>query len=164
MTLVALVRDVSASIVNCELTHLSRVPIDFAAASRQHDAYSQALAALGCVVEHVPVGADMPDSVFIEDTAVVLDEVAIITRPGAESRRGETPAVEFALASYREVRRMEAPATLDGGDVLSVGRAIYVGVSGRTNAAAVDQLRASVSPFGFSVEAIEVREIGRAHV
>ena len=89
-----------------------------AAARAQHQAYEAALAALGCAVEQVPGGEHQPDSVFIEDTAVVLDEVAILTRPGAESRRAEVDAVQTALARYRPIERLSPPATLDGGDVI----------------------------------------------
>jgi dimethylargininase len=93
--------------------------------------------------------------VFIEDTAVVLDEAAIVTRPGAASRRAEVDAVEAALARYRPVRRIAAPATLDGGDVLRIGRVIYVGVSGRTNDAGVRQLADIAAPFGYAIVPVE---------
>lgn len=110
---------------------------------------------LGCVVEQVPGAAEFPDSVFIEDTAVVLDEVAIVTRPGAASRRGETGAVEAALSRYRPIARIAAPATLDGGDVLRVGRVLYVGVSGRTNDGGIRQLAAHAGPVGYEIVAVE---------
>ena len=99
----------------------------------------------------------MPDSVFIEDTAVVFDEVAVITRPGAVSRQGETAAVAEAMAVYRPVVQIEAPATIDGGDVLTVGRRVFVGESTRTNAAAISQLARHLAPSGYTVHIVSVR-------
>src|SRR6476661_8556883 len=131
--LVALTRAVPPSIVECELTHLARAPIDVRIARAQHDQYEQTLRALGCRVERVAAAPEMPDSVFIEDTAVVFDEVAVITRPGAVSRRAEPQAVAAALSRYRPLRYVEPPATIDGGDVLVVGRRVFVGLSTRTN-------------------------------
>ena len=102
--LVALTLDISPAMASCELTHLARVPIDVARARAQHREYEQALADAGCRVERLPSGPDMPDSVFVEDIAIVFDELAIVTRPGAESRRAETPAVAEALAAYRPLQ------------------------------------------------------------
>ena len=112
---------------------------------------------LGCRIERLPPLDDFPDSVFVEDTAVVLDECAVITRPGATSRRGETPSVAQALREHRTLFCIDSPGTMDGGDVLRVGRRIYVGLSTRTNREAVDQLARFVTPFGYSVDAIRVR-------
>lgn len=98
---------------------------------------------------------DLPDSVFVEDAAVVFGEVAVITRPGAVSRRGETASVAGVLAKYRPLRFIEAPGTVDGGDVLRAGRRVYVGLSSRTNAEGVAQLRALLVPFDYPVEAVE---------
>jgi dimethylargininase len=152
--LLALTRPVPRSIESCELTHLDRQPIDLQRAAAQHDSYRSALEELGCTVEELPRLDDMPDSVFVEDTAVVLDELAIITRPGAASRRGETATMAEALGRRRTLVRIEAPATLDGGDVLTIGRQIFVGRSARTSAAGVAQLRDAVAPFGYSVESV----------
>jgi len=157
VSILALTRDVSPAIARCELTHLERIPIDPSIARRQHAAYERCLASAGCVVQRVEGGADMPDAVFIEDIAVVFDEIAVITRPGAESRREETSAVSEAVTRYRPVRRVEPPGTLDGGDVLVVGRTVFVGCSGRTNAAGLAQLRCSVRPLGYDVREVEVR-------
>jgi dimethylargininase len=98
----------------------------------------------------------MPDSVFIEDTAVVLDEIAIIMRPGAASRRDEPAAVADALVPFRPIASIDPPGTLDGGDVLVVNRSIFVGASGRANRAGVDQFRAIAAPFGYSVRIVEI--------
>jgi dimethylargininase len=103
----------------------------------------------------VPAAPDLPDAVFIEDTAIVLDEVAIITRPGAPSRRDEIDAVASLLAAHRPVRALEPPATLDGGDVLRLGRTLYVGRSGRSNAHGIEQLRSLVAPLAYEVVAVE---------
>jgi dimethylargininase len=156
MTLLALTRAISPAIVRCELTHLTRVPIDLDRARTQHAAYERALAAMGCAVERLEAGDEMPDSVFVEDTAIVFDEVAIVTRPGAESRRGETEAVARALQPHRPIVHIEPPATIDGGDVLTVGRFVFIGRSSRTNAAAVEQLRRALAPFGYRVSDVPV--------
>ena len=155
----ALTRDVSAAIARCELTHLERAPIDVEIARRQHEAYERTLSDLGCTVHRLAGGPgddEMPDSVFIEDTAVVFDELAIVMRPGAPSRRIETAAVAGALAHHRAVRHIEAPGTLDGGDVLVVSRRVFVGSSSRTNSEGVDQIRRILTPFGYTVETIAV--------
>lgn len=139
--MIAITRDVSPSIANAELTHLQRVPIDYERARDQHEEYRALLASLGCEVISLPGDAAYPDCVFIEDTAVVLGDLAVITRPGAESRRGEVDLVAEALAPLRKLVRITAPATLDGGDVLVLDERIYVGRSDRSNEAALEQLR-----------------------
>ncbi len=156
MGLIALTREVSESITGCELTHLARRPIDVGRARTQHAAYEAALRERGCRVERVPAARDCPDSVFIEDTAVVLPELAIITRPGAPSRRAETEAVASVLMAYREVATIESPGTLDGGDVLTVGRTLFIGRTRRTNAEGLQQMRRLMSPMGYSVVAVSV--------
>jgi dimethylargininase len=104
----------------------------------------------------MPDAPELPDSVFVEDAAVVLDEVAIITRPGAESRRAETPSVAGALARYRPLHALTAPALMDGGDVLRLGRRLFVGISTRTNREGARQLAAIVQPFGYAVRCVSV--------
>lgn len=151
MSFIALTRAVPDALAACELTHLERVPIDLGAARRQHEAYERTLATCGCTVRPIPPAHALADSVFVEDDAVVLDEVAIVTRPGASSRRAETAEVEAALAPFRGVVRIAAPATLDGGDVLRIGRTLYVGVGSRTNVAGAAQLEAAAAPHGYEV-------------
>jgi dimethylargininase len=153
---IALTRPVSDSLGQCELTHLARTPIDVQRARRQHHAYEQALADLGCRVERLPAQHDLPDAVFCEDAAIVLDELALIARPGAPSRRPELPSVARALARYRDLAEIAAPGTLDGGDVLCVGRKIYVGLSQRSNRAAIEQISALLSPLGYAVRGVAV--------
>ena len=136
------------------MTHLARVPIDVGVAAAQHAQYEEALRVLGCTVRHVPPAHDLPDSVFVEDVAIVLDEIAVITRPGAESRRPEREAVAAVVADYRPLQTIAAPGTLDGGDVLRLGRTLYVGLSTRTNEDGARQLARHVAPFGYSVECV----------
>jgi dimethylargininase len=155
--LLALTRAVPPSIVRCELTHVTRTPIDVERAAAQHGAYENALARLGCTVVRLPEAPDEPDSAFVEDTAVVLDELAVIARPGAESRRGETAPVAAALGEHRQLACIQAPGTLDGGDVLRIGRRVYVGLSGRTNADGARQLADLIAAHGYQVEGVDVR-------
>ncbi len=154
---VAITRQVSPSITRCELTHLDREPIDVERALAQHRRYEHTLEVLGYEVLSLPADGDLPDCVFVEDTAVVVDELAVITRPGAASRRAETAAVAEALAERRPLARIAEPGTLDGGDVLRVGRRVFVGLTGRTNEEGVAQLRAALGPHGYTVTAVPVR-------
>ncbi|HPW55837.1 MAG TPA: N(G),N(G)-dimethylarginine dimethylaminohydrolase [Thermoanaerobaculaceae bacterium] len=153
---VAITRQLSPSITRCELTHLEREAIDVERALAQHRRYEHTLEGLGYEVLSLPAEADLPDCVFVEDTAVVVDELAVITRPGAVSRRAETAAVAEVLAQRRPLVRIEAPGTVDGGDVLRVGRRVFVGLTGRTNEDGVAQLRGALAPFGYTVTAVAV--------
>ena len=157
MSLIAITREVSPAVAQAQLTHQPRVPIDFAMVQMQHGTYECELANLGCAVRRLPVGDNMPDAMFVEDTAVVLDEMAIIARPGAESRRVETAGVEEALKHFRLLGHIESPGTLDGGDVLVAGRTLYIGSSGRTNAAGIEQFKRLVEYFGYTVKPVVVR-------
>lgn len=156
MSTIALTRPVSPSIGDCELSHLARAPIDPDRAAAQHRAYEAALHRLGCRILPIPAAPDHPDAVFVEDTAVVVDELAIITRPGAPSRRGEVDAVAAAASALRPVARVEPPGTVDGGDVLRVGRTLFVGASARTNPDGIRQLRGLLGPLGYEVRAVAV--------
>jgi dimethylargininase len=153
---IALTREVSPAIVHCELTHLTRTAIDLETARAQHAAYERCLEEAGCTVYRLDADSETPDSVFIEDTAIVLDELAVVARPGASSRRAETRAVADAVARYRPIQHLEAPATLDGGDVLCVGRTIFVGRSTRTNPVGAEQLQGILGPLGYEVRTLEV--------
>jgi dimethylargininase len=150
---IALTRAVSPEFDRCELTHLERQPIDLELARDQHRRYEECLIRLGCELLRLPPEPDLPDSVFVEDTAIVLDEVAVITRPGAASRRAEIAAVAEVLATHRELFWIEAPATLDGGDVLRFGRTLWVGLSGRSSEAGIATLQTYLARFGYRVEA-----------
>jgi dimethylargininase len=153
---VALTREVSPALAACQLTHLPRVPIDLDRARAEHAAYEGALGDAGYRVERLSSGPGMPDCVFVEDNGVVLEEMAIVTRPGAESRRGEVEGVAAALSKYRALQRVEAPGTMDGGDVLVAGRRVFVGVSSRTNRHAAAQVRLWLEPRGYFVSEIDV--------
>lgn len=154
--LTAITRALSAEILQCELTYLTREPIDLALAVQQHRDYQTALREGGATVIELPALPGMPDAVFVEDTAVVLDEIAIITRPGALSRQAETASVAEALAVYRPLQFIREPGTLEGGDVLRVGRILYVGLSTRTNQEGIAQLRAFTAPHGYDVQPVAV--------
>ena len=154
--LIAITRGVSPVLDRCELTHLARTPIDVDLARRQHDAYERCLVAAGCTVKRLAPGEDMPDCVFVEDAAVVFDELAIVTRPGAASRRLETAAVADALSAFRLLQRIEPPGTVDGGDVLVAGRSVFVGRSERTNDEGIEQVRQLLTPHGYTTRAVEV--------
>src|SRR5260221_1720587 len=133
MSRLGITHAVSPAMGACELTHQARVPIDFDLARAQHRAYEQALRDAGYLVDHLEGGVDLPDSVFVEDIAVVFDELAIITRPGAPSRRPEVTVITRALDRLRKLHFIVPPGTLDGGDVLVVGRRVFAGISTRTN-------------------------------
>jgi dimethylargininase len=152
----AFTREISPAITRCELTHVAREAIDLDVARTQHDAYERALTDAGCRVHRLPAGDDMPDSVFIEDTAIIFDELAIVARPGAASRRLEVPAVADALAPCRRLREIVAPGTVDGGDVLVASRRVFVGCSGRTNDHGIEQMRRILEPLGYAVEPIAI--------
>jgi dimethylargininase len=155
--LIAITRAVSERITECELTHLAREPINLQRACAQHENYEILLAELGCKLIKLPAEPALPDSVFVEDTAIVLDELAVITRPGAESRRPEIASIAEVLKQYRKLLHIESPGTLDGGDVLQVGKSVYVGLSQRSNQSSINQLRQILSAYGYTVTAVELR-------
>ncbi|OOG60255.1 arginine deiminase family protein [Rhodanobacter sp. C03] len=154
---IAVTREVSPTLGNCELSYVPREAIDVARASAQHHDYQHALEALGCRLLTLPAEPDLPDAVFVEDTAIVLDEVAVLTRPGALSRRAEVPSVAEVLRRYRPVLVIDAPGTLDGGDVLRLGRTLYVGQSARSNAEGIAQLRELLAGHGYAVRGVPTR-------
>jgi len=152
----AIVRPVSESIQNCELTHMDRAQICHETAQQHHDQYAEALRSLGVTIHEIDPLHQAPDAVFVEDILVVVDEVAILTRPGAVSRRGEVDSAIETIARFRPIERIEAPATLEGGDVIQAERTIFVGRSTRTNDAGIAQLREILEPLGYSVVPVDV--------
>ena len=156
--LLAITRDVSPRFDECEITHIERSPINLETARTQHHEYIQTLKELGCAVLELPAEADLPDSVFVEDTAVILREVALLTRPGADSRKPETESIAQALAPYRELVHIQPPATVDGGDALVLGKNIFVGISTRSNALAIDQMNQLLRKFGYTTQGVELRD------
>jgi dimethylargininase len=153
----AFTRAVSPKLPECALTHLDRTPIDVARAVAQHAAYEQALADAGCEVIRLAERGDDPDGVFVEDTALLLDGHAVITRPGIASRANETESTAAGLAGHFELRRI-ASGFIDGGDVLRIGRTLYVGLSTRTDAAGIGALAKLVRSLGFKVVQAELRD------
>jgi dimethylargininase len=156
--MIAFVREVSPRLAHCELSFLERVVVDPARATAQHAGYVAALAALGLHVEWLEPLAQNADGVFVEDTALVLPEVAVITRPGVESRRGETPSVAASVAAHRPLQRIVAPGTLEGGDIVVIGKRVYVGASARSNAEGIGQLQSALAPFGYRVTGVAMRD------
>jgi dimethylargininase len=152
----AFTRAVSPRLAEGELTHLERAPIDMALARAQHRAYERALTAAGLTVRRLAPLPGAPDGVFVEDTAIVLGAHAVITRPGAPSRRGETASTAAALRQHLKVHTLGA-GRLDGGDVLLIERNLYVGASRRTDAVGIAALRETAAPLGYAVTAVEVR-------
>lgn len=154
--LVALVHEVTAALARCELQFLQRTPIDVERARAQHRDYCRLLERLGAIVHAVATSPAHPDAVFVEDCAVVLDEIAIATRMGVASRTAEVDNLVPVLARYRKVVRIDAPATLEGGDVLRLGDTLFVGRSARTNQQGIDALAAIATPLGHRVVPVDV--------
>jgi dimethylargininase len=155
---IAITRQVSPRFNECEITHIDRSPINIDLARAQHEGYTQALRDMGCEVIELPAEADLPDSVFVEDTAVILPEAAVITRPGAESRRPETESIIHPVGMYRELLFIQEPGTVDGGDILVLEKDIFVGMSTRSNQAAVDQMNALLGKFGYCAQGVELHD------
>ena len=158
MGLIAITREVSPSINDCELSFHGRQAIDVGKAIAQHEAYRECLKELGVRIISLPAEPELPDAVFVEDTAVVLDELAVIAHMGAATRQPETATLARALARYRPLEFLKPPATLDGGDVLRIDRTLFVGSSRRTNRQAVEQLRELVRSHGYEVRPVEVKD------
>src|SRR6266705_1124844 len=155
--LTAITREVSASINNCELSFHTRKPISVAKAIAQHKGYQDCLTELGVRVVSLPAEPELPDAVFVEDPAVVVDEIAVISIVGAPSRRPEVRSLADALSHYRPIKFLREPATLDGGDVLRVGRLVFAGLSQRTNREGIAQLRDVLRAFDYEVQPVEVK-------
>ena len=153
----AFTRAVSPRLAECQLTHLERVPIDASRAARQHSDYEEALRTAGLEIIRLPELADDPDAVFVEDTALLLDDHAVITRPGAASRANETDSTAAGLAGCFELHRI-ASGFLDGGDVLRIGRRLYVGRSSRTDADGIAGLAGLIRPLGYEVIETRLRD------
>lgn len=155
---VAITRDVSPRFNECEITHIERTPIDLKVAQAQHHEYVQALKKVGCEVIELPAESDLPDSVFVEDTAFILPELAVITRPGADSRKPETESIVRALTPWIKYVQLQAPATLDGGDVLVLGKQIFIGLSTRSNQEAIDQLNDLLGEYGYTTTGVQMHD------
>ena len=154
--LTAITRAVSPAIVNCELSFIDRKPIDLTKAREQHHAYEKLLGKLGARVISLPAEPGLPDSMFVEDPAIVLDELAVILPLGTATRRREAPSVAQALAKFRKLEYVSLPGTLEGGDVLRIGGKLFVGLTRRSNAEGIRQLAAILAPHNYEVIAVPV--------
>jgi dimethylargininase len=155
---IAITREISPRFNECEITHIKRTPIDLDVARTQHHEYVNVLKTLGCTVFELPAETDLPDSVFVEDTAFILPEIAVITRPGAASRKPETESILRALSPYIKLIQVREPATVDGGDVLVLGKNIYIGLSSRSNQTAIDQLNELLREYGYTVTGVKMHD------
>lgn len=156
MNTYALLRAPAPQLMDGERTFIDREPIQFSVAQMQHEAYAAALLVLGISVEVLAPLPELPDSVFVEDTAVILDEIAILGQMGAASRKAEVEAMAPTLGRFRDVVSLPPPASLEGGDVIVVGKKILVGQSRRTNPAGIQALKAATAPWGYQVIAVPV--------
>ena len=154
--LTAITRGVSPAIVNCELSFITRQPIDLEIARKQHRAYENLLETLGAHVLSLPAEPDLPDSMFVEDPAIVLDELAVIFPLGTASRRPEAASLTQAISRFRKLEHVTLPGTLEGGDILRVGRRLFVGVTKRSNAEGIRQFAAILAPHHYEVIAVPV--------
>ena len=160
--LTAITRAVSPALAQCELSFIERVPIDLEKARAQHHAYEEALGALGASVISLAAEPDLPDSMFVEDPAIVLDELAVVFPLGTETRRKEAASLAKAIAPFRKIEFVKLPGTVEGGDILRVGKKLFVGITARTNEEGIRQLEAIVRPYGYEV--VGVRVTGCLHL
>lgn len=160
--LIGLTHNVSPRIADCELTYVTRAPINYERAVRQHKEYCGLLSFYGIKVVQLSGSLESPDSCFFEDTAIVVDEVAVLASMGAASRRVERAAARKTLSLYRPLASIDLPATIDGGDVVKVGKTVFVGLSRRTNALGAEELERILRPLGYEV--VRVRVNGSLHL
>jgi dimethylargininase len=160
--LTAITRAVSPAFANCELLYVPRQRIDLSKAQAQHRTYEALLEKFGAQVISLPAEPTLPDSMFVEDPAIVLDELAVIMPLGTESRRPEAATLARALGKFRKLEYVTLPGTMEGGDILRVGRKIFAGLSSRTNSEGIRQLEAILKPHGYDV--IPVRVSGCLHL
>jgi dimethylargininase len=154
--LTAITRAISPALTQCELSFIQRQPIDLAKANQQHHAYEKLLAELGARVISLPAEPDLPDSMFVEDPALVLDELAVIFPLGTETRRREAASIAAALSPFRRLARVELPGTIEGGDILRLGRKLFAGLTARSSTEGIAQLARIVAPQGYEVVAVPV--------
>jgi dimethylargininase len=154
--LTAITRAASPALANCELSFIERQPIDFEKARQQHRAYEKLLEELGARIVSLPAEPTLPDSMFVEDPAIVLDEIAVIMPLGTALRRPEAVSLAQALAKFRNLEYVTLPGLMEGGDILRVGRKFFAGLSSRTNAEGIRQLEGILKPHGYEVIAVLV--------
>ncbi len=156
--MIAITHVPSPKMDQCERTFVARTPIDYTRATGQHEKYCRMLRVCGSDVVTLDINRGLPDCAFVEDTAMVLNEVAVLASMGAGSRSAEPSGIALELGKYRELHRVEAPATIEGGDVLCVGRKLLVGLSSRTNRAGANALAAVVRRYGYEIVLVPVRD------
>jgi dimethylargininase len=154
--LIAMTRKVSSALEKCELSYIPRQRIDLAKAREQHKAYEDLLDRLGARVVSLAEERELPDSMFVEDPAIVLDEVAVICPLGTETRRKEAASLAEALEPYRKITYVKLPGLLEGGDVLRVGKRLFAGVTKRSNPEGIRQLAVIAGKYGYEVTAVPV--------
>src|SRR5215475_14034286 len=154
--LTAITRAVSPALAECELSFIERKPIDMDKARAQHHAYETALASLGAKVISLTAEPELPDSMFVEDPAIVLDELAVVFPLGTETRRREAESLAKAIARFRKIEFVKLPGTVEGGDILRVGKKLFIGLTARTNEEGIRQLREIVEPHGYEVSGVRV--------
>jgi len=154
--LTVVTRAVSPALARCELSFIPRQPIDLGIAQQQHHAYEKLLASLGARVISLPAEPELPDSMFVEDPALVLDELAVIFPLGTATLRREASTIAAALAPFRKLAYVKFPGTIEGGDILRVGRKLFVGLTARTNADGISQLAGITAPHGYEVVSVPV--------
>lgn len=154
--LTAITRAVSSALANCELSFIARSPIDVEKARAQHHAYEQLLGKLGARVISLPEERELPDSMFVEDPAIVVEELAVICPLGTVTRRKEAPSLAAALEKFRKLAYVKLPGTLEGGDVLRVGKKVFVGITARSNPEGIRQLAVILGAYGYDLSAVPV--------
>ena len=154
--LTAITRAVSPSLANCELSFITRQPIDLTIAREQHRSYEKILAQLGARVISLPAESELPDSMFVEDPALVLDELAVIFPLGTETRHREAATIAAALSPFRKLCHVKLPGTVEGGDILRIGKQLFVGLTARSNEEGIAQLAHIVDPHGYRVTGVPV--------
>jgi len=154
--LTAITRAVSPGLAECELSFIERLPINMDKAREQHHEYEKALGALGANVISLAAEPELPDAMFVEDPAIVLDELAVVFPLGTETRRKEAASLAKAIAPFRKIAYVTLPGTVEGGDILRVGKRLFVGLTARTNQEGIQQLRGIVQPYGYEVIAVPV--------
>jgi len=154
--LTAITRAVSPAITDCELSFIPRQPIDLQIARAQHHAYERLLEKLGARVVSLPADPGLPDSMFVEDPAIVLDELSVIFPMGTESRRPEAASLAQVISKFRKLEHITLPGTLEGGDILRIDRKLFVGVSKRSNAEGIRQLATILASHQYEVIAVPV--------
>jgi dimethylargininase len=154
--LTAITRGVSPALADCELSFVKRQPIDMQKARQQHRSYEQLLEKLGVRVVSLPAEPALPDSMFVEDPAIVLDELAVVFPLGIASRRPEAASLAQALAPFRKLAHIQLPGTIEGGDILRIDRKLFVGLTRRTNPEGFRQLAQIVTPHQYEVIPVSV--------